>query len=102
MIDEYRGTGRTTAMLKQAVEYQKENPYETVAILCVNQSQSSNSKLLFVKLGGDYRKVVWINYTGGEPIRSYDFRGFGNDQIFIDHYVYDRYYESESIKRLGR
>lgn len=97
-----RGTGRTTNMLKQAAQHQKENPNEIIAIVCANQSQSKSLKSLFVKLGGNYMNSIWLNYVGGEISNSYKPHGFEDNQVFIDHYVYEKYRRTESIKWLCR
>lgn len=75
--DPGRGTGRTTMMLKAAME--AGHPDLPVYIVAANLAHSRNLQAMWRSLGGKSDAVIWITL----PLRS----GPPNDRLWFDHYT---------------
>ncbi len=102
MSNRLRGTGRTTNMLKLAAAYQTKNPFANIAIIGTYH-QISSFKMVFVQLGGDYKRVSWLIYNGhGKVADVYKNQGFKDNEIFVDHYVLELEHDFNMRKKLGK
>lgn len=81
----HRQTGRTNAMLAQAVAWLREHPTENVAVLAVDLQDCQVMELRWAKLLApvELPRIQFLNYQEPDCLRGVQ------AHIFVDHRVYE-------------